>query len=359
MDELTLLGEFRSDTPGPSVAETATARDLLFAAIAGARTAQAPRSTRRAAAAGRPVHRIWLPVVAASCAAAVAIAAAVVVASGQRTTRPDHGPMALTAAYVLRKAASAAASQPADHGRFFVSESEYIDPGNGRDAPAKRIIWIGNGVAGRLAESGPAGGTVPITPGISFGRGVITWAQLQRLPTAPGPLLAAIARASRNTGQPPLQADFGTIVGLLFESPTPPALRAALFRAASRLAGVKLVADAHDLIGRPATEVYVPPGFPGNGGEALFFDPSTSAVLGTATLVGSKVSCPPGDEYAVLASGYVNSKQQLPPGAERSLKPVSWPRSAPGCPAPTSGQVSASPSQSAMPSASPSASPSR
>jgi hypothetical protein len=258
--------------------------------------------------------------------------------------------MALTAAYVLRKAASAAASQPADHGRFFVSESEYIIPGNGQDAPAKRIIWIGNGVTGRLVQNGPLGGGAPIPPGISFGRGVITWAQLQRLPTAPGRLLTVIARASRNSGQPPLQADFGTIVGLLFESPTPPALRAALFTAASRLAGVKLVADARDLIGRRATEVYVPPGFPGNGGQALFFDPSTSAVLGTAGLVGSTVQCPPMWEYAVLASGYVNSKHQLPPGAQRGVKPVSWPRSAPGCPSPSSGQVSASPSLSASPS---------
>jgi len=354
MDELMLLGEFRSNTPGPSVDETADARDLLFAAIAGARTRRAPRPGHQAAVKGPWASRARLLAIAVSCAAVAAIAAAVVVAPGQRTTHAEHGPTALTAAYVLRKAASAAAGQRADHGRFFVSESEYIDPGNGRDAPAKRIIWIGNGAAGRLVESGPVGGTAPIPPGISFGRRTITWAQLLRLPTAPGRLLAAIARASRNTGQPPLQADFGTIVGLLFESPAPPALRAALFRAASRLAGVKLVVDARDLIGRAATEVYVPPGFPGNGGQALFFDPSTSAVLGIAGLVGSTVQCPPMWAYAVLASGYVNSKHQLPPGAERSLKPVSWPRSATGCPGPASGQVSASPSPAA-----PSASPSR
>lgn len=347
MDELTVLGEFRSDTPGPSIAETAAARDLLLAAMDDARTARAPRPRHRTAGAGRAAHRVWLPVAALSCAAAVAIAAVLVMSPGQRTNRPLPRPVALTAAYVLHKAASAAASQAAGHGRFFVSESEYIDPGNGRDAPAKRIIWIGNGVKGRLGSSG-------IPPGISFGRRVITWAQLQRLPTAPGPLLAVIGRASRNTGQPPAQADFGTIVGLLFESPTPPALRSALFIAASRLPGVTLVHNAHDLIGRAAAEVYMPPGFPGNGGFALFFDPSTSAVLGTAELVGSKAQCPPGSEYAVLASGYVNSKYQLPPGAQRSLRPVTWPRSAPGCPEASSSQPSASPSPSAMPSASPS-----
>ena len=206
MDELTLLSEFRSAAPGPSADEIAGARDLLSVAMAGARTARAPRPGHRTAAAGRGLNRGRLLAVAATCAAAAAVAAAVVVAPGQRTTRPEHRPLALNAADVLRKAASAAAGQAVGHGRFFVSESEFIIPGNGQDAPAKRIIWIGNGVTGRLVESGPFHGTAPIPTGISFGRRIITWAQLLRLPTTPGRLLAVVARASRNTGQPPLQA---------------------------------------------------------------------------------------------------------------------------------------------------------
>jgi hypothetical protein len=351
MDELTLLAEFRSDMPAPTAAESAAARDMLLAAMDNVRSGpgQAKPSIWRATAAGRDgrraraARRFWIPVAAGTCAAAVGIAAAAVMAPGSRTTGPEHKPAVLTAAFVLRKAASAAASQAAGHGRFFVSESEYIDPGNGRDVPAKRTIWIGNGVTGRLVDEG-WDGTAPIPPGISFGRRIITWTQLRSLPTAPGPLLAEIARVSRDNGQPLVQAEFSNIVGLLFESPAPPALRSALYLAASRLPGVTLVPAAHDLIGRAAAEVYVPPGFPGNGGYALFFDPSTSAVLGIAELVGSKVQCPPGSEYAVLASGYVNSKFQLPPGAPRSLKPVIWPRRSPGCPPPTSGQASASPS---------------
>jgi len=344
MDELTALAEFRSNTPGPSIAETTAARDLLLAAIEQERTVRMPRPTRRAFPAGRRAHRGLLAVTALSCAAAVVIAVLAVMSPGHRTNRPGPRSEALTAVYVLRKAASAAARQASGHGRFFVSESEYIDPGNGQDVPAKRTIWTGNGVTGRLVQSGPQHGSASIPPGISFGRLVITWAQLHRLPTAPSALLAVIGRASRNTGQPPAQADFSTIVGLLFESPTPPALRSALFIAASRLPGVRLVYNAHDLIGRAAAEVYLPPAFPGNDGYALFFDPSTSAVLGTAELVGSRVQCPPGSEYAVLATGYVNSDRQLPPGAQRSLKPVIWRRSAPGCPQPSSDQPSASPS---------------
>jgi hypothetical protein len=344
MDELTLVAEFRSNTPGPTTAETAAARDALLAATDEVRRGPGPRTASyRAAAARRAARRLWVPVAAGTCAAAVAIAAAIVMSSSPRARAPEHRPAVLTAAFVLRQAASAAAAQAAGHGRFFVSESEYVDPGNRRDAPRMRVIWIGNGVTGRLVDHGWGASSTPIPPGISFGRGIITWAQLMSLPTAPGPLLAEIAAASRNDGQPPVQAEFGTIVGLLFESPTNPALRSALYLAASRLPGVTLVPAAHDLIGRAAAEVYMPPGFPGNGGEVLFFDPSTSAVLGTATLVGSTVQCPPAWEAAVLAAGYVNSKYQLPPGASRSLKPVSWPRSAAGCPPPTSGQPAVSP----------------
>jgi hypothetical protein len=339
MDELTLLGEFRSDMPGPTAAEAAAARDVLLAAMEQVRPA--------AARAKPPARRFWIPLAAGTCAAAVGIAAAaVIMAPRPRPAGPAAKPAVLTAAVVLRKAASAAASQAAGHGRFFVSESEYIDPGNGHNAPAKRTIWIGNGVTGRLLDRGWGGTVSPIPPGLSFGRRVITWSQLLSLPTAPGPLLAQIARASRGNGQPLVQAEFGTIVGLLFESPTTPALRAALYLAASRLPGVTLVPAAHDLLGRPAAEVYVPPGFAGNGGDALFFDPSTSVVLGIASLVGSNVQCPPAFEAAVLAAGYVNSTFQLPPGAPASLQPVTWTRGAAGCPAPASGQPSASPSPS-------------
>ncbi len=266
MDELTLLGEFRSDMPGPTTAETGAARDALLSAMQDVRSssARATSSASRAAAGGRAARRFWISVGAVTCAAAVGVAAAAVLAPGRRATRPATKPAILTAAFALRQAASAAASQAGGHGRFFVSESEYIDPGNGQNAPAKRTIWIGNRVTGRLVQGGQGSAAIPA--GISLGRRTITWKQLQNLPTAPGPLSAVIASASKNNGQPLVQAEFGTIVGLLFESPTPPELRSALYRAAARLPGVTLVPASHDLIGRAAAEVYVPPGFSGNGG---------------------------------------------------------------------------------------------
>ena len=144
-------------------------------------------------------------------------------------------------------------------------------------------------------------------------------------------------------GQPLVNAEFDNVVGLLFESPSPPALRSALYDVAARLPGVTLVSNSRDLIGRTAAEVYLPPGFPGNGGQALFFDPSSSAVLGVASLDGSRLQCPPIWEDAVLASGYVSSKHQLPPGAPRSPRPLTRAMSVPGCPKPSNAQPAASP----------------
>ena len=277
MNELTLLREFQSGVPGPSAAETAAARDLLAAAISTEAAQVAQPGVGRAGGpvrrgrAGRRGRRFWLPAAGVTCAAAVAIAAVAVIEPGHRPLRPGPAPSVQTAAFVLHQAASAAAAQAAGHGRYFVSESEYIDPGNGQDAPAKRTIWIGNGVSGRLVQGhAPA---AAITPGISFGRRTISWAQLRDLPSRPGQLLAEITRVSANLGQPLPVAEFSTITGLLFESPTPPALRAALFLAAARLPGVTVVRDAHDLLGRSADEVYIRPGFAGNDGQALFFDP--------------------------------------------------------------------------------------
>jgi hypothetical protein len=342
MDELTLLREFRSDVPGPSTAETAAARDRLLAVLEDLRSGsgRTTASPHREVPGGRAGRRFWIPVAVAAAATAVGIAAASVALSGPRRTQPGSKPAALTAAIVLRQAASAAARRPGGHGRFFVSESEYITPPN-QDDPALRTIWIGNGVTGRLVQAGHGAAAIP--SGISFGRRTLTWAQLQSLPTAPGPLLADIARVSRNMGQPLANAEFSTVVGLLFESPSPPALRSALYDVAARLPGVTLVSGSRDLIGRTAAEVYMPPGFPGNGGDALFFDPSSSAVLGVASPDGSRLQCPPLWEDAVLASGYVNSQHQLPPGAPRNPRPVARALRVPGCPQPSSAQPTASP----------------
>jgi hypothetical protein len=359
MDELTALREFRSDPPGPSAAETAAARSRLLAAMSAGRSGQGQAAAplrspagaalhhrravagRRAAAAPRAGRRLRVPVAAAAAVMTAGIAVAAVAASGPRAAlHQPTGPAAVTAAFVLHQAASAAASQAAGKGRFFVTESEYVTPADNQDDPAFRTIWIGHGRTGRLVQLGL---TASIPSPVPFGRSTLTWAQLQHLPTAAGPLLADIARVSRHLGQPLAVSEFGTAVSLLFEAPSPPALRSALYDLVARLPGVRVVSDSRDLIGRTAAEAYIRLEAQDNSGEALFFDPSTSAVLGVADLGGRKLQCPPEWEDAVLATGYVGSKFQLPPGAPASLRPVSWPRSAPGCPRPASLQPAPTP----------------
>jgi hypothetical protein len=123
---------------------------------------------------------------------------------------------------------------------------------------------------------------------------------------------------------------------LLSESPAPPALRAALYDLAASLPGVRLIRGAHDLVGRAATEVYQPGGWnePGGGGQALFFSPRTGVVLGAALLSGASPHCPILGASAVLAAGYVNSTDQVPPDTPGHLLPASFRKHVTGCAAP-------------------------
>ena len=333
MDELTLLRNLHRDTPGPSAAQTAQARARLLDAIGDPPLRSrltAPR--HHLAALGRRFRRrFWAPVAAAVAVTAVAITAAVIAAPGPRPSRPGPSPRPLTAASVLLRAASAAARQAPGHGRFFATEFENIDI---YGSPPSSVVtyWIGNGVSGRLAWlNGRFASSLPLPEAIVAGYG-LTWAKLQRLPTAPGQLQADLVKVVRSSGAPePLAAfEFSLIANLLARAPGSPALRSALYQVAARLPGLALVLHAHDLIGRAAAEVYVPRqqvNIP--TGQALYFDPSTGAALDVAGF-GPDPHCPDVSQDAVLASGYVGSKYQLPAGAVRNRQAgtsdqhVSW-----------------------------------
>ncbi len=359
MDELTLLRTFHRDTPGPSAAETAAARARLLEAIDNPQF----RASRMMAS-GRPLadlgplfrRRFWAPVTAAAAVAAVAISAAVIAAPGSRAPRPSTSPRPLTAASVLLQAASAAARQTPGHGRFFAAEFENIDIYGYPRGPVV-TYWIGNGVSGRLAWlNGRFASSLP--EAIIFGYG-LTWAKLQRLPTAPGQLQADIVKAVRIPGVrvPPAAYSFSLIANLLARAPGSPALRSALYQVAARLPGLALVLHAHDLIGRAATEVYVPQrqlNIP--TGQALYFNPSTGAALDVAGL-GPSPQCPDIWQDAVLASGYVGSKYQLPAGAVRTARPVPQPSMFPGCGVQQTPPPSPAATSTSVPAPSPSATP--
>jgi hypothetical protein len=394
MDELTLLRNFRHDAPGPSAAETAAARARLLKAIddpqAGA--SRLTTSRRRAAVLGVLGRRkLWAPVAAAAAVTAVAMAAAVIAAAGPQTARPVSPSGSRAAASMLREAAAAAARQPPGHGRYFAAEIETVDnPGNpgltccDRSGVSVTIQWFGNGVIGRLA--GLDGRTIAEFPeGIYFGSYPrsphgLTWAQLQRLPTAPRRLQAVIAQASRSPrivahrkpggrveiaegsgfGPPQVATEFGLIAELLAWAPAPPALRSALYQVDAMLPGLALVPHAWDPIGRVAAEVYMPAeNTPGADATALYFNPSTGAVL---DLAAEPSRCSGVWGSGVLASGYVSSDRQLPAGGVRAARPIGQPFKFPECakstmlPSPTfttSPMPASSPSPTALPSSTP------
>jgi hypothetical protein len=361
MDDLTVLREVRAAEPGPSAAETTAARNALLTAIEAAGQSSSGRARPGAAVRRAARHRIWVPVAAAAAAAAVVGGALMLAPGGSQhaasgppvsspgaashavgPVAPVYRPATLTAAVVLDKAAAAAAREDDATGKYFFTETEEVGtigsatrPGVYRTGPSFRRTWFGNGVDGRLVMPlAPLGGLRAFSLSASSSVGM-TWAQLRSLPTAPGPLLAIVARNAVPFPKSPdstVSGEFEFIQELLLGNPIPPAVQAALYRVAAGLPGMKVI-DTTDLVGRPAYEVYVEPGPNAPAaGQALYFSPVTFQLLGEALLGAANVSCPVASSSAILATGYVSSDTQLPAGTPTKLKRAYYSNSAPGCP---------------------------
>jgi hypothetical protein len=95
--ELTLFRDFRSDTPGPSAAETEAAKARLLDAIAGqGSAAPRPTSSQRLRARLGPFARtrFWAPVAAAAAVTAIAITVALLAVPGSTATpKPKPSPV--------------------------------------------------------------------------------------------------------------------------------------------------------------------------------------------------------------------------------------------------------------------------
>jgi hypothetical protein len=353
MDDLKVLREVRAAEPGPSAAETTRARNALLTAIEAAGRSSSGRRPVRPAARRTAPRRIWVPVVAAA-AAVVAVVGVLTLAPGgsqlaaarpgarqhSGLVAPVYRDATLTAAVVLDKAAAAAARQDDASGKYFFTESEWVtsvETTSGAETyrlgPGLRRMWFGNGVDGNLVAA-VNGGQRNLGPSSDSG---LTWSQLRALPTAQASLLAIVARlaADLNPKYPDATAfsEFEIIGQLLYESPISPAVQAALYQVAAGLPGIE-VTDTTDLVGRPAVEVYAEPGpdDPPAVGQALYFSPVTSRLLGEATINPANVSCPVLWSTAILATGYVSSDSQLPAGTPTRLAPAYYSNSAPGCP---------------------------
>lgn len=98
----------------------------------------------------------------------------------------------------------------------------------------------------------------------------------------------------------------------LLQSPVPPRVRAALYRAAALIPGVRYDGDVHDALGRAG--VGVSAGRPGTEFE-LIFDPATGALLGQhSPVVG---------DSATVATGVVDAITALP----HDVAPLTAPKS--------------------------------
>jgi hypothetical protein len=138
------------------------------------------------------------------------------------------------------------------------------------------------------------------------GRG-FTAAQLQRLPTDPGRLLAAI-RARARTGTGPLGRDPWELGFPLLVAPVPPDVRAALYRALAALPGVRRV-GAERVGGHDGIALSRRDRVPGSNVErVIVVDPRTGALLAARATVNGRLT--DGRTYVVTVVGSTGATHQ-------------------------------------------------
>jgi hypothetical protein len=289
-----------------AAAEPAEAGPQLPAAAAG----PGPGQARPAAPAGRLAvlgrlarPRLWAPVAAAAAVTAVAAAATIIALPGH--AQHAGSGQTLSAAAVLDAAAAAAARQPAGHGRYHAVEYETT---SGKLPPQLDNVWYGS-------HGYELGSSVPSFAGQAISVGLAT-------PPTPAQqrwLLSYITQSFRIGDWP------SAVLTLIFDFTGVPASLSALFRVAAMIPGLTAIPHRQDLTGRAATMVYVPGDTAFGLPLELFFDPVTSVFFGYS------VGCGKYAAVAVLASGYVSSAHQLPPGAPKAPLPVVQPSLLPGC----------------------------
>jgi hypothetical protein len=327
------LKDLRAEVTGPAPGELLRARGLLLAEIQAAgksdgnprrtfpfRGALPPRGTSRPPAA-RWVRPVLLGVTAAAAAAALTVSLLPGPAAHRTrpggvaaaTSPPASGPAELTAAYVLNRAASAAAasSQPVPRpGQFIYVSSVTTDLSTevtrsvgkswlyktsrqiwqsvtGRQAGMLQIVDRGNAKLpwGPVppADSGNQASwiSLPATtcPGAAPAHG--TYAFLASLPTDPGRLRTWLYRHANGGNGPDAQA-WTDIGDMLREMLVPPKLAAALYRVAATIPGATVVPHAANAVGRDGVGV-------SRSGAVLIFDPKTYQLIGEGAVLTKAV----------------------------------------------------------------------
>ncbi|MEW1910101.1 CU044_5270 family protein [Kitasatospora sp. NPDC085895] len=241
---------------------------------------------------------------------------------------------------LLDRIAAVAASKPAPEvrdGQFVFVKSLVRFPDHTPDGPVpgtlhERQVWLSvdgrkpgllldrtlvNAADMKSADTGRPNpdGTLPLDTNATPDLHAPTYRFLAGLPTDPDEMFELLNSEPHDrkwTDQRP----FGTIGDLLGEQIAPPAVTAALYRAAAKIPGVELVPDSVDAVGRHGVGV----GLTSADGvrQEWIFDRSTSEFLGERqVLLRNGPRGKAGDviaETAVLARAVVDEPRALPRG---------------------------------------------
>jgi hypothetical protein len=306
-DELDLLRDNRSEPSPPSEQARTAARQALERAMR--RDPQAPTDGARRKRAGSP-RRLLLSAALAIALAVLAIAVGASLRSSS-TTEP-----ALAAGPVLQRLARIASTQPwavPGRGQYLYTTSHSLTEADTmlRGGVYCQLVfeqyrqnWIAANGEGLFRETdGPAHyhsrreaaacrKAAPAQPaGVSE-----TWAApgclsidpipLGRLSRNPAKLRARLLTGKVEGGPPGPSEAFTQVGDLLRETDAPPALRAALYRAAAGLPGVKSLGTVTDKLGRRGVGL----AFDSHGvRHELIFSARTSALLAEQDVLVSSV----------------------------------------------------------------------
>ena len=319
-DELERVREYRSDLPGPDPQVTGRARDQLMHAITSTEPAPARRApatptpkpstparqapARRTAPPARRRTFLRRPAVRVGFGLAAAVAAAVVavmVSSGSSSSNAAAAELQRLA----RVAEHQSPVQAPGPGQYLytasVQTNESISQA-GRHGicralvPQTRRLWVGNDGSGRLlelnglaspltaadrrtcADAGPGAVSGPNTSDLYFAPRCFTLGPASGLHgnfDDPRTLLAQMAKLD---GGPPGPGEAFVHVGdFLRETDASPGLRAAIFRAAVTIPGVRAIHNVTDRLGRRGIGLARTNH---DGTDELIFDPRDSALLG-------------------------------------------------------------------------------
>ena len=279
---------------------------------AAPRAARAPRRSRTA----------WT-VAGAALLAAAAAAATVIGLAGQPGSTSGH----VTAVRLLSSAADVAARarvpKVTDNQFVYIETEIAVGRRYGQPAPAKpyrRQVWTpvadlcrdglakNNGVPLRIVGNSPDLAANGIHLKCPY-RGTLnapSYRLLQTLTTDPRSLLNMIYKQTAGAGQTPDREAFTTIGDLLRESIAPPAVSAALYRAAALIPGVTVVHHAVDAIGRAGIAV----SFTSNGEQSEWiFNKHTHQMLGELDFVNGTLTA----KSAIITRGFADHRGQVPP----------------------------------------------